>query len=277
MIINSWKELLDSNTSQKPVAVGGFPRGGTTFTYRCLSAFVRQPWHLEEYFHRFYEYKVNEHEQIILDKPAIDRKRELGIRINTNKDADWYSEIERRYHMLRDQHSWNSAFIKVLPFHAKDINAVNSAYYKDLIHSHWWLMILRKDYINMTLSNLYSNHFNRFHYYGNTPLPRQPFQGLIQDLNTVYKPQWLWLKKMWEDSNECGRFVMTENITHLKESSHWFIVKAPRVDRDKPQLFKEVFLNYDELVEAIQESCQQVERETDGFFTFTDTQVKVNT
>ena len=41
--------------------------------------------------------------------------------------------------------------------------------------------------------------------------------------------------------------------------------------------FKEVFLNYDELVEAMQESCQQVERETDGFFTFTDTQVKVNT
>lgn len=277
MIINSWQELLDSNTSQKPVAIGGFPRGGTTFAYRCLSGFVKQSWHLEEYFHQFYEFTVNEHEQIVIDKPAIDRKITRGQRINKNKTADWYSEIKHRYHMLRDQHSWHSAFIKVLPFHAKDLNTANPAYYRDLIHSHWWLMILRRDYINMTLSNLYSNHFNRFHYYGDQPLPRQPFIGSISDLNPIYKGQWLWLKKMWEESNGCGRFVMAEDITHLKEGPSRFIVKSPRVDRDKPQLFKEVFLNYDELVEAIQKSCQEVERETDGFFTFTDTQVKVNT
>lgn len=292
MIYTDWSELVALNKTGKPIALGGYPRGGTTFAYRCLGALVRQPWHLEEYFHIFYEFKKNKLGEVVIDTDAIEDKKQQGVTINPPKDGTWYKELDRRYHMIRDQHSWDKVYIKVLPFHARDLKTTSPNYYRDLMRNNWWIHVLREDYVNMILSNLYSNNFNRFHYYGDQPLPDKPFTTWINDVDLIYKQQFLLLYQQWQDSNECGVFVPAESITHLKEPvSDRPVVsqeisnliragrqrtRAPRLDKNKPDLFRKIIINYDETVDRIRSMVQQVERETDGFFTFTDTQVKVN-
>ena len=76
MIYTDWSELVALNKTGKPIALGGYPRGGTTFAYRCLGALVRQPWHLEEYFHIFYEFKKNKFGEVVIDTDTIEDKKQ---------------------------------------------------------------------------------------------------------------------------------------------------------------------------------------------------------
>jgi len=280
-MIETWQELLNNNSSTRPIAVGGWPRGGTTYAYRNLCNYI-DGWQLEEYFHLYYEFRTLESGEIIIDKPAIDVKKRAPWQYHINKNGSNEHRVAtclKRYHAVRDTNPWNRVFIKVLPLHARDIYQGDPRAFRDLCSSHHWIFVLRRDYINMTLSNLYSNHFNHFHYYDDTPLRRGKIVGSLDELNTVYKNTWEWLKHMYTASGGEAQFVYAEDFAEsLAEPTLRFThAPLPRFDRDKPQLFREVFQNYDELVEHMQKVFKQVEQETDGFFTFTDKEVEVNT
>ena len=282
-MIETWQELLNKNSSQRPIAVGGYSRGGTTFAYRNLCNHVRA-WHLEEYFHKFYEFHTLESGEIAIDKHAIEQKKSTNTPVNGHMEEDhdpnaWRQIQLERYYNIRRDHPWHKVFIKVLPLHCRELYSASPSAYKDLCSSHYWLFVLRRDYVNMILSNLYSNYFNHFHYYDDTPLKNKPFTWeKLDDVNTIYKDQWIWLKRMWYSSGEVGEFVFSEDFApSLREDKHKFAyAPSPRFDLEKPKLYREVFQNYDQVVERIHSMAQEVEQETQGFFKFTDTEVKVN-
>lgn len=285
MKYQTWQEVIDLNNTnyKKATMVSGFPRGGTTYTYRCLCDY--EPFCnkilLEEYFHHYYAYARDENGKLYLDKPTIDARVEQGVTINGGvKENEWYKEVGERYRDLRSTYSWHDVFMKVLPYHYRALARHNPIAYLDLCKSHFFIHVIRRDWFNMLLSNIYSNHFNKFHYYGAEELHNKPFiVDDVEDIIETYAPMFGILHKVWNDTNKTGVWIYAEDLPGrtVKTGDHVFIVPPPRHDKNKPELFKSIILNRDEIFDKAYTRFKKLEGHLEGFFEFSEQEVRINT
>jgi len=270
--IHNWQEIIDLNETNLPLTIGGYPRSGTTFSYRSLYNFFKDKMFLEQYFNTEYQYRQSTKE-LFIDIAATKAKKSGLTGIESMKHNKPISSLKkyRYYHYLENYENWDKAFIKSITFDLHDLLVEDPKAYYNFLKSHWWLYTIRKDWFNMILSNLYGEHFKKFHYYDDEPLKTDPFEQNIDDLK-FYKKQFTNLMHIMKNSK--GYLMYTEDISHLNIEHP--LVRLPRYDENKSELFKSVFLNYDELYDSAYKMAKEVESETNEFFKFTKKEVIVN-
>jgi len=245
----SWGDILRLNTNRITPIIGGMPRGGTTFAYRNLWAVRRnpQPYFLEEYMHFYYEYDYSPVEpKIKINIDRIAQKLQNGITINEGLDPQILVD---RYARLIETGHVGKGFMKVFPYHLTSLRNGSEEYYHHILANHWWLMIIRPDWINCMFSNIYSNYFNKFHYYDNQALIRKQFKAPDLTVDNFLKMFKLMYEQQKLQHNRA--FVYTDQFTDLKNVLNHHLtgtVTTPRLDPEKPAMFQDIITNYDQVV-----------------------------
>lgn len=267
--IQKWDDIFKENHSGLPAIIGGMPRGGTTFAYRNLwSAHPDpKPYFLEEYMHYYYVFDYNEHEpKISVNIDKIAAQLNAGKIINGGGDPQI---LVNRYEKLLQTGGIHKGFMKVFPYHLDSLKNGSEEYFEHILKNHWWIMIIRPDWINCMFSNIYSNYFNKFHYYDKQQLIVKEFTATTRSAENFLKQfRLLYDQQKLQDHR---KFFYTDQITDLPNIFFKIIDKAmtsPRLDRQKPELFKNIITNYDSIVEfATDKMNNEIAEYTNGWIT----------
>ena len=270
-----WSDLF-KNPNYKPTIIGGVSRGGTTWVYRNLLQYktTLETVALEEYFHQFYKFTFGDRIQI--DRDTMNKALAEKRVINDPLDLNWRTEIGVRYKELRKRYSWNQVFIKVLPFHLENLRNNNEDAFIDICKNNYWLCVIRRDWVRMVMSNIYSNAYNKFHYYKEDELLRdKKIKANMHDV-TTYLQQYI---KLYNYINSTYikdfKLIYCEDIQHLQHTDtaktsvkgvkgiHNLPV-PPVIKEGKDELYKELIINYDDVVDFGASIIQAFGERTDG-------------
>lgn len=253
-MITSWQDILDKNTTSKPVVVGGLPRAGTTATYRELGYLMPDKLKTEEYLNPYYKYNYDQY-KITMD---IKTMAEIAQHKNVNDHAVNIEELREKIHQIEIRGGWANNFMKVLPLHLRNVGLVNRELAVEIAQAHFWILLIRRKWEECLLSNLYSNKFNKFHYYGDEQLIEEQFEGSIDKLNNflrhfevlprqihvgirdytfIYKEEVETLPSVYSTKT-----VSEQDLSSLK-------APPPRNDKGKSDRIKQMMTNYDQIMD----------------------------
>lgn len=253
-MITSWQDILDKNTTSKPVIVGGLPRSGTTAVYRELGYLLPDKFKTEEYLNPYYKYNYDQGNIIMDTKTMV----EIAKHKNVNDHAVNIDELHEKIHQIEIRGGWANNFMKVLPIHLRNIGLVNRELAVEIAQTHFWILVIRRKWEECLLSNLYSNNFNKFHYYGNEQLIEEKFEGSIDKLNNFLK-HFDVLPRQIDVAIKDYAFIYKEEVetlpsvyaTNTTSKQDLSSVKAPppRNDKGKSERIIQMMTNYDQIMD----------------------------
>jgi hypothetical protein len=254
---NSWREILSLNTTNLPPIIGGMPRSGTTFAYRNL--WVEQgtsKYFLEEYFNPFYSFNYNDTEpKITIDRQTIQNNFLKNNKINSSdKDVSAY-----RYKQLCSI-GLDKGFLKVSP------NNLHTLSENDLIHiskNHFWILIIRPNWVDCMFSNLYSQHFNKYHYYGDEKLLDQTFEVSYNSIDDYLNLFHLMYQQSLLQTNKV--ILYTSQFTNLENTFEGDNLRMPRHDKNKKELYPRIIKNYKLAIEYANKKILTILEKTNGW------------
>lgn len=248
------------------------PRSGTTATYRELGYLVPDKFKTEEYLNPYYKFTYDDH-KIKLD---VETMSDIAKHKHVNEHVVDIDELNEKVLQIKKRGGWDNNFMKVLPLHLSNIGEADRELALEIAQSHFWILIVRRKWEECLLSNLYSNRFNKFHYYGNEQLIEKNFAGSTKHLNNFLR-HFAVLSRQLHTVIDDYTFIYKEEVENLPSvysdkpvnGNDLSSISAPppRNDKGKSERIIQMMTNYDQIMETATDWMENhLESVSDGMF-----------